>query len=65
MRPGRLIILGTLARCFGGSDENAAKDMGAFIQGCDTSKAVTQTSVLIVHHSGKGQERGARGSSAF
>ncbi|WP_213991236.1 helicase RepA family protein [Sodalis sp. dw_96] len=63
--PVRLIILDTLARCFGGSDENAAKDMGAFIQGCDTIKAVTQASVLIVHHSGKDQERGARGSSAF
>ncbi|MGS0630400.1 AAA family ATPase, partial [Photorhabdus asymbiotica] len=32
--PVRLIVLDTLARCFGGSDENTAKDMGAFIQGC-------------------------------
>ncbi|MEH0833622.1 AAA family ATPase [Pectobacterium cacticida] len=63
--PVRLIILDTLARCFGGSDENTAKDMGAFIQGCDTIKAATQASVLIVHHSGKDLERGARGSSAF
>ncbi|WP_244212686.1 helicase RepA family protein [Rahnella woolbedingensis] len=63
--PVRLIILDTLARCFGGSDENTAKDMGAFIQGCDTIKAATQASVLIVHHSGKDRERGARGSSAF
>nr|WP_254711394.1 helicase RepA family protein [Pantoea cypripedii] len=63
--PVRLIILDTLARCFGGSDENAAKDMGAFIQGCDYIKAATQATVLIIHHSGKDQERGARGSSAF
>lgn len=40
--PIRLIILDTLARCFGGSDENAAKDMGAFIQGYDYIKAATQ-----------------------
>lgn len=63
--PVRLIILDTLARCFGGSDENAAKDMGAFIQGCDYIKAATQATVLIIHHSGKDQDRGARGSSAF
>lgn len=29
--PVRLIILDTLARCFGNSDENTARDMGAFI----------------------------------
>ncbi len=63
--PVRLIILDTLARCFGGSDENAARDMGAFIQGCDAIRTATQASVLIVHHSGKDQDRGARGSSAF
>ncbi|OMQ21303.1 DNA primase [Serratia oryzae] len=63
--PIRLIILDTLARCFGGSDENAAKDMGAFIQGCDYIKAATQATVLIIHHSGKDQDKGARGSSAF
>lgn len=63
--PIRLIILDTLARCFGGSDENAAKDMGAFIQGCDYIKAATQATVLIIHHSGKVQDKGARGSSAF
>ncbi|MFP1773965.1 integrase domain-containing protein [Lonsdalea quercina] len=63
--PVRLIILDTLARCFGGSDENAAKDMGVFIQGCDAIKAATQATVLIIHHSGKDQDKGARGSSAF
>lgn len=63
--PIRLIILDTLARCFGGSDENAAEDMGAFIQGCDYIKAATQATVLIIHHSGKDQDKGARGSSAF
>ncbi|WP_218658489.1 helicase RepA family protein, partial [Enterobacter cloacae] len=28
----------TLARCFGGNDENDARDMGAFIEGCDVIK---------------------------
>lgn len=63
--PVRLIVLDTLARCFGGSDENTAKDMGAFIQGCDYIKAKTNATVLVVHHSGKDQDKGARGSSAF
>ena len=63
--PIKLIVLDTLARCFGGSDENAAKDMGAFIQGCDILKAKTDTTILLVHHSGKDQDKGARGSSAL
>lgn len=63
--PIKLIVLDTLARCFGGSDENAAKDMGAFIQGCDILKAKTDATILLVHHSGKDQDKGARGSSAL
>lgn len=63
--PIRLIVLDTLARCFGGNDENAAKDMGAFIQGCDILKAKTQATILLVHHSGKDLDKGARGSSAL
>jgi len=63
--PVRLVILDTLARCFAGSDENTAKDMGAFIQGCDMLKGKTDASVLIIHHSGKDQDKGARGSSAL
>lgn len=60
-----LIIIDTLARCFGGADENSARDMGAFIKGCDTLKQATGASVLIVHHSGKNEENGARGSSSL
>lgn len=63
--PVRLIILDTLARCFGNSDENIARDMGAFIQGCDAIRYHTRAAMMIVHHSGKDQERGAHGSSAF
>ncbi|WP_069202323.1 AAA family ATPase [Xenorhabdus cabanillasii] len=64
-RPVRLIILDTLARCFGGADENDSKDMGAFVRGCDELKAKTGASILVVHHSGKDESKGARGSSAF
>ncbi|CDH05464.1 Putative prophage primase (fragment) (modular protein) [Xenorhabdus bovienii str. oregonense] len=64
-QPIRLIILDTLARCFGGADENDSKDMGAFVRGCDELKAKTGASILVVHHSGKDESKGARGSSAF
>lgn len=60
-----LIIIDTLARCFAGNDENTAKDMGAFIQGCDMIKTRNGATLLIVHHSGKDKDRGARGSSAL
>ena len=39
--------------------------MGAFIRGCDELKAKTGATVLVVHHSGKDESKGARGSSAF
>ncbi|MEB5838466.1 helicase RepA family protein [Pantoea dispersa] len=63
--PVRLIVIDTLARCFGGNDENDARDMGAFIEGCDDIKRKTGATVLVVHHSGKDEAKGARGSSAF
>ncbi|WP_422824251.1 AAA family ATPase [Xenorhabdus siamensis] len=31
-KPVRLIILDTLARCFGGADENDSKDMGVNVK---------------------------------
>lgn len=35
------------------------------IQGCDYIKAKTRATVLIIHHSGKDEDKGTRGSSAF
>jgi len=61
----KLVILDTLARCYGGNDENSSKDMGAFIKGCDTIKQLTGATVLVVHHSGKNAENGGRGSSSL
>lgn len=63
--PVRLVVIDTLARCFGGNDENDARDMGAFIEGCDNIKQKTGATVLVVHHSGKDEAKGARGSSSF
>jgi len=63
--PVGLVVIDTLARCFGGNDENDARDMGAFIEGCDTIKQKTGATVLVVHHSGKDEAKGARGSSSL
>ncbi len=62
-RHPRFIIIDTLARCFGGGDENTAKDMNNFVGSCDTLRvAFPQATVLVVHHPGKNRSRGDRGS---
>lgn len=59
-----LIVIDTLARNFGG-DENSATDVGRFVRHVDVLRRRWKASVLIIHHSGKNGERGARGSSAL
>jgi hypothetical protein len=60
-----LIIIDTLARNFGG-DENSATDIGQFVRNVDSHlRREWNATTLIIHHSGKNVERGARGSSAL
>ena len=63
-QPIKLIVIDTLARSFTG-EENSATDMGDFVNACDHIREVTGASILVVHHSGKDAEKGARGSSAL
>lgn len=58
-----LVVLDTLARCIVGGDENSSKDMGIFVEGCDTIRQATGAAVAVVHHTGK--SGGYRGSSAL
>lgn len=60
-----LLVIDTLARATAGMEENSAKDMGMFIENIDKLKRDHGCSVLIVHHSGKNADNGARGSSAI
>lgn len=63
--PG-LIVIDTLARCFGGGEENSVVDMGAFILAADElSREFDDATVLVVHHSGKDPSRGERGHSSL
>lgn len=60
-----LIVIDTLARAIAGADENTAKDMGQFVGNLDRLRETTGAHVMVVHHSGKAEEAGARGSSAL
>lgn len=59
-----MICLDTVARCMTGMDENAAKDVGVFIEFCDSLVSLYGCSVIGLHHSGHEKGR-ARGSTAF
>jgi hypothetical protein len=61
----KLIIIDTLNRNFGPGDENSTQDMTAYGHGCDALKAVCESSVLTVHHSGLAEKERARGNSAL
>jgi AAA domain len=63
--PYSLIVIDTLARAFGGGDENAAQDMNKFISIVDAMRQATGATVLVIHHSGKDSAKGMRGSTAL
>jgi hypothetical protein len=58
-----LVVIDTLSRNMAGGNENAAEDMGAFVNLCDRISKELGCLVLIVHHTGKDEARGARGHS--
>jgi RecA-family ATPase len=60
------IVIDTLVRCFGGGNENSTQDMSQFVDGCEALReAFPGSTALIVHHTGKNEARGARGSNAL
>ena len=63
----KLVVVDTVARALSnaGSDENSASDMGAFISSCDYIRENINCAVLVIHHSGKSETAGLRGSSAL
>jgi len=61
--PIELIVVDTLSRALAGGNENGADDMGAFVRHCDRLRMATHAHVLIIHHAGKDEARGARGHS--
>ena len=61
----KLVVLDTLARCMGGGDENTARDVGIAVESAEHIRRASGACVLMVHHSGKDETAGARGSSAL
>jgi hypothetical protein len=61
----RAIVLDTLARCMGEADENAARDMGRFVNRCSAIERHFECLVVVVHHVGKDPSRGGRGSNSL
>lgn len=59
------ITIDTLARAFGGGNENASEDMGAVIANADRIRAATKAHVMAVHHAGKDASKGSRGHSSL
>ena len=61
----KLVIVDTLSRHFGGRDENQAGEMAKFVECLDHIRQEFGMTVLLVHHTGKDANRGARGSSVL
>ena len=61
--PLGLIVVDTLSRAMSGGNENSPDDMGAFVRNCDQLRMETKAAVLVIHHAGKDDSRGARGHS--
>ena len=64
-QPTGLIVIDTLARALGEDPENTAETMGALLQKADRIREATGATVLLIHHPGKDEERGMRGSGAL
>lgn len=60
-----LVVIDTLAQSLGGGDENSGQDVGKFIRRCNAIRSATGAAILVIHHSGKAVDRGARGHSAL
>lgn len=61
----RLVVVDTLARVSDGANENSAQDMGPVIARVDAIRKACDVHVMLVHHTGKVADAGARGWSGL
>lgn len=61
----RLVVIDTLARCFGSGEENRSTDAMLFLEGCTRIRNAIGATILIVAHTGKDTDKGIRGSSTI
>jgi len=60
-----VIVIDTLAQVMAGGNENSGEDMGQVLAYCREITRLTGAMVVLVHHSGKDESRGARGWSGL
>lgn len=63
--PPVLIIVDTVARSFGGGDENSTPDMTKFVAALDQFRERYGCTILLVHHTGHTDKKRARGNMAL
>ena len=51
-----LVVFDTLQRNFVGGDENSARDLGNFVEGCESVRRALESAVLVIHHTKKDGE---------
>ena len=61
----QVVIIDTLARVISGCDENSSRDAGLFIRNAEFLSRELNALIIVVHHSGKNEDSGMRGSSAL
>lgn len=60
-----VIVIDTLAQTMPGGNENAGEDVGKALGHCKRIHEKTGALVILIHHSGKDQAKGARGWSGL
>lgn len=60
-----IIVIDTFARVTPGANENDSKDVGFAIKQCQILHQLTGALIILVHHTGKNVENGARGWSGL
>ena len=63
--PPQLIIIDTLSRHLMQSEENSNDDMARFINRLEDIRLKYECTIILVHHTGKSTNQGARGASAL
>jgi hypothetical protein len=61
----QLLIIDTLARAFGGGNENDSDALGSFITSMGKIQEFLACALMVLHHSGKDLAKGLRGHSSL
>lgn len=60
-----VLVIDTLNRSAPSTDENTSEGMGAILAGCKQLQNLTQSLIILIHHTGKDESRGLRGHSSL